>query len=75
MKYERLTTDEQKAMLETRARQLEQEHFSHQVLIDQLKASGDTSQATTDAIKVSEEAQKILDSAHAVVDKKLSAKA
>lgn len=75
MKYERLTTDEQKAMLESRMRQLEQEHFSHQMLIDQLKASGDTSEQTASAIKASEDAQKILDSAHAVVAKKLSAKA
>lgn len=70
MKYEKLTIDEQKATLEARLRQLESEHFNHQLLIDQLTASGDTSDETKAAIKASQDAQKILDSAHAAVKAK-----
>lgn len=74
MKFDYLTPGEQQEKLRSRAHQLESEWFDHSLLIDQLKASGDTSEPTKAAIKASEDAQKILDSAYAEVKKKLTKK-
>lgn len=73
MKYEKLTTEQQQQMVEAKLHQLESEHFNHQMLLDQYRASGDTSEPMLAAIKASEDALKTLDAAHAEVKKKAKA--
>lgn len=65
MKYDRLTKDQQEAMLEARLARYEAEHYDHAVNEVLLVASGDTEQSTKDAIEQVRQAMATLDKAHA----------
>lgn len=71
MKYEKITAEDQRQMLEARKAQLEQTHFHHQLNIEDLEASGDKSEGTQAAIQANKDAQAILDIAWVSVVEKL----
>lgn len=67
MKYQYLDKDQQKAMLESRLRQLEQEHYGHSMILK------NADPADEPAIKAAEEALKTIDRAYGAVQTELSA--
>ncbi len=67
MKYERLSEDHQREMLEQRLRQYEGEHFNHSTNYDLLVEQGAENSAEA---KQAQEAMKTLDKAHANTKKK-----
>jgi len=66
MEYQYLDTDQQKAMLEARLQQLENEHFGHAQ--NKKLADGDE-----EKIKAADEAMAIIDAAYDVAKKDLAA--
>lgn len=72
MEYTELSEDEQKQILKQRAKQYEGEHFNHSVNKELLLATGNTDDATKDAIKAAEEAMSTLDDAYAATKDKLA---
>lgn len=63
MEYSQLSKDDQKAMLEGRLRQYEQEHYNHELNVKALESQTED-ETTKRAITEARKAQEIIDTAY-----------